>query len=45
MLWQEETSQKEVLIPQMIVDLVFDLDCRCLPVDHVYALSQAISKV
>ncbi len=44
MLWQEETSQKEVLIPQMIVDLVFDLDCRCLPVDHVYALSQAISK-
>ncbi len=44
MLWQEEMPQKEAVIPQTIVDLVCDINCRCLPVDHVYALSQAISK-
>jgi CRISPR-associated protein Cas6 len=44
MLWQDETPQEEVAISQTIVDLVFDINCRCLPVDHAYALSQAISK-
>jgi CRISPR-associated protein Cas6 len=44
MLWQEEMPQKEAAISQTIVDLVFDINCRCLPVDHAYALSQAISK-
>jgi CRISPR-associated protein Cas6 len=44
MLWQEEGSQKEAIIPQSVVDMVFDINCRCLPVDHAYALSQAISK-
>jgi len=43
MLWQEEMPQKEAVISQTIVDLIFDINCRCLPVDHAYALSQAIS--
>jgi len=43
MLWQEEMPKEEAAIPQAIVDLVFDINCRCLPVDHAYALSQAIS--
>ncbi len=43
MLWQEEMPQKEAVISPTIVDLVFDINCRCLPVDHAYALSQAIS--
>jgi CRISPR-associated protein Cas6 len=44
MLWQEEMPQKEAAISQTIVELVCDINCRCLPVDHAYALSQAISK-
>jgi CRISPR-associated protein Cas6 len=44
MLWQEEGPQKEAIIPSSIVNMVFDINCRCLPVEHAYALSQAISK-
>jgi CRISPR-associated protein Cas6 len=44
MLWQEEMPQEEAAISQTIVDFVFDINCRCLPVDHAYALSQAIAK-
>jgi CRISPR-associated protein Cas6 len=44
MLWQDDEPQKEAAIEQTIVDMVFDMNCRCLPVDHAYALSQAISK-
>jgi CRISPR-associated protein Cas6 len=42
MLWQEETPQEK--ISQKVSDLVFDIKSRCLPVDHAYPLSQAISK-
>ena len=42
MLWQEDEPQKEEPIKKTIVDLVFEMNCRCLPVDHAYALSQAI---
>ena len=32
-------------VPDEIVDAVFAISCRCLPVDHAYALSQAIQAV
>jgi CRISPR-associated protein Cas6 len=42
MLWQEE----EDIIPssdnEQVIDLVFDITCKTLPVDHAYALSQAV---
>ena len=41
MFWQEEVSP-EVKLSREIVDLVFDIHCQCLPVDHAYALSQAL---
>jgi len=44
MLWQEEDSQ-ETLTVRTVVDLVFSIHCRCLPLDHAYALSQAISQI
>ncbi len=44
MLWQEEAPQKEASIPQTIMDMVFNMNCRCLPIDHAYALSQAIQQ-
>ena len=44
MLWQTEPPQEEAIISKTVVDLVFDIDCRCLPVEHAYALSQAIPK-
>ncbi|NJO15848.1 MAG: type I-MYXAN CRISPR-associated protein Cas6/Cmx6 [Thioploca sp.] len=44
MLWQEEVSPKEIKLSPEIVDLVFDIHCQCLPVDHAYALSQTIQQ-
>jgi len=44
MLWQEEEPQNEGSLKKNIVDVVFDMNCRCLPVDHAIALSQAIAK-
>ena len=44
MLWQEEVSPKEIKLSSEIVDLVFDIHCQCLPVDHAYVLSQTIQQ-
>jgi len=44
MLWQEEESPKQAVVHNHIMDMAFDINCRCLPVDHAYALSQAIAQ-
>jgi CRISPR-associated protein Cas6 len=44
MLWEEEV---ESLIPENsgdMIDLAFAIECRCLPLDHAYALSQAVQQ-
>lgn len=44
MFWQE--SQDEVrAVPDDVVDIVYQIDCRALPVDHAWALSQAVRTV
>jgi CRISPR-associated protein Cas6 len=42
MLRDEESATPEQHVPGDIVDAVFAISCRSLPVDHAYALSQAI---
>jgi len=42
MFWQEATPVDQFQVPDDVVDLVFDIDCRELPVDHAYALATAI---
>lgn len=42
MYWVEEKEEEPVTVPDDIVDLVFDIRCRALPVDHAWALEQAI---
>ena len=44
MFWQEETSKDRFQVPDAIVDLAFNIDCRELPVDHAYELSHALRK-
>lgn len=39
---QEKADTAAGPAPADIVDAVFGISCRCLPVDHAYALSQAI---
>lgn len=43
MFWQEEKNQSgRFAVPDDVVDVAFNIVCRSLPVDHAYALSQAI---
>ena len=42
MYWTEGNNQTAYTVPDDIVDLAFRISCRCLPVDHAYALSQTI---
>jgi len=45
MHWQETNStDEEYIVPDNIVDAVYSITCRNLPVDHAYALSQAIQR-
>lgn len=39
---EEDRAAADPSAPGAIVDAVFAISCRCLPVDHAYALSQAI---
>lgn len=42
MFWQEDDSRQEYQVPEQIVDVLFALECRELPVDHMHALQQAL---
>jgi CRISPR-associated protein Cas6 len=46
MYWQEdEEKPKNPVIPDDVVDLVYSIKCRSLPVDHAHALYSAISEI
>lgn len=45
MFWQQEEDVEHFVVPDRIVDLVFSIDCKTLPVDHAQALSDAILQV
>jgi len=45
MYWSQDESPQSIPIPDDIVDVLFTLDCRKLPVDNAHALSDALSEV
>ena len=46
MFWSEDKAGKEEFkVSDDVVDLVFKLECKMLPLEHAYALSQAIQSV
>ncbi len=44
MYWQEKTAGGRYVVPDDILDLAFAISCRSLPIDHAYALSQALMR-
>lgn len=45
MFWQEEKEDIPAFeVPDDIVDLSFAIGCKCLPMDHAYALSAALQR-
>jgi CRISPR-associated protein Cas6 len=45
MHWQiEEDDITQYVVPENVIDLLFSIDCKELPVDHAFALSSAIQQ-
>lgn len=42
MFWQEDENKQEIQVTDEVVDLLFNIDCRELPVNHIYPLSVAL---
>lgn len=42
MFWQEDDNKQEYQVPDDVQDLLFDIQCRELPVHHIHALSTAL---
>lgn len=42
MFWQEDEKPNQPAVPDDVVDLVFDIECRELPVDHQCDLGNAL---
>lgn len=45
MFWQEEKKTERYVVPDEVVDVAFQIACRTLPVDHAWALSEAVCAV
>lgn len=42
MYWEEKTTDTPNEVPDDIIDVVFGISCKTLPVDHAYSLSTAV---
>jgi CRISPR-associated protein Cas6 len=45
MYWQETRKDEVTVLPDEVTDISFQIRCRCLPVDHAWALSEAVQRV
>lgn len=43
MHWNEEHAEETIAIPEDVIDLVFEIRCKTLPVDHAYALFEGLA--
>lgn len=43
MFWEDEKNETTAYqVPDEVVDLVYNIDCRCLPLDHAHSFSLAV---
>lgn len=43
MFWEEEKDENTpFVVPDDVVDLVFNINCKCLPLDHAFSFSTAV---
>jgi CRISPR-associated protein Cas6 len=46
MYWTEDADKTEIYqVPEDVLDLSFRIDCKCLPNDHAWLLSQTLQQV
>ena len=43
MFWEQEKDENSpYVVPDDVVDLVYNISCKCLPLDHAYSFSTAV---
>ncbi|MCB1761394.1 MAG: type I-MYXAN CRISPR-associated protein Cas6/Cmx6 [Gammaproteobacteria bacterium] len=45
MYWQDDKEDKPFVVPENVLDLLFQIDCPTLPVDHAWLLQREIRRV
>jgi CRISPR-associated protein Cas6 len=45
MYWEEDKQAEKTYVVDDVVDLVFSIECKCLPVDHSHALSESVLEI
>jgi CRISPR-associated protein Cas6 len=45
MFWNEEETINDTRTPDEVVDILFTIDCKSIPVDHAHALSDALLRL
>lgn len=46
MYWNENSDEKkEVLVPDNVLDVIYSISCKCIPMEHAHALSEALQQV
>lgn len=45
MYWTEDTDdKKEVVVPDNVLDLVYSISCKCIPMEHAHPLLEALQQ-
>ena len=45
MYWSEDSdAKKEVVVPDNVMDVVYSISCKCIPLEHAHALSEALQQ-
>ena len=45
MYWNEDTDEKiENVVPDNVLDIVYSISCKCIPMEHAHALSEALQQ-
>jgi CRISPR-associated protein Cas6 len=45
MYWQDDKEEKPFIVPENVFDLLFQISCPTLPVDHAWLLNREIQRV
>lgn len=45
MYWEEQKTDDKTQVSDDVVDIVYNISCRMLPVDHVYELSESLMRI
>ena len=45
MYWSEDSDDnKQVVVPENVVDVIYSISCKCIPMEHAHALSEALQQ-